>query len=70
MFFSRVGLGVGELRRFEIVGVGEEHRWSDDGVNLVHCFHFVMCPASSGVMAKLVSDFPVHSTYFHIIHYN
>ena len=28
MVFGRAGLSVGELHNLEIVGVGEEHRWS------------------------------------------
>ena len=40
-----VGLGVGEIRNFELVGVGGKHCWLDDGVGLslqdpVHCFQF------------------------------
>ena len=29
--FDPVGIGLGEVRNFDLVGVGEEHRWSDDG---------------------------------------
>ena len=43
--FGWVGLGVGELRNFDLVGVGEKHRWLGDGVNLslqdlMHSFQF------------------------------
>ena len=43
--FRQVGLGVGELQNFELVGGGEKYRWLDDGVDLylrylVHCFQF------------------------------
>ena len=27
-FFGRVGLDVGKIQNFELVGVGEKHRWS------------------------------------------
>ena len=42
---GRVGLSVGELCNFELVGVGENHCWSEDGVNLslqefLHSFQF------------------------------
>ena len=30
MVFGQVGLGVGKLRRFDLVGLGEELRWWDD----------------------------------------
>ena len=41
--FVQVGLSVGEIRIFKLVGVGEEHRWSDNRINLpyldlVNCF--------------------------------
>ena len=47
--FGRVGLGVSKLCNFELVGVGEKHRWSDDGVdiflqNLVHHLQFSDVP--------------------------
>ena len=29
-----VGIGVGDFRNFELVGVGEKHRWSGDGIDL------------------------------------
>ena len=29
-FFGQVCLGIGDLRNFELVGVGEDHIWSDD----------------------------------------
>ena len=32
--FGWVGLVVGEIWNFELVGVGEEHRWLDDGANI------------------------------------
>ena len=32
--FGQVVIGVGELWNFELVGVGEEHHWLDDGVDL------------------------------------
>ena len=43
--FRRVGLGIGEVQKFELLGVVEKYRWSNDGVNislqdLLHCFHF------------------------------
>ena len=34
--FSRVGLGVGKIRNLELVGVSEEYRWLDDGVDLLY----------------------------------
>ena len=45
MVFGRVGLGVSKLWNLELVGVGEEHYWSDDSVDilyqdLVHFFQF------------------------------
>ena len=32
--FGRVGLNIGELRNFELVGVGENHRWPGNVVDL------------------------------------
>ena len=45
VIFDWVSLVIGQLRNFELVGVGEEHRWSDDGVDilyqdLIHHFQF------------------------------
>ena len=47
--FGQVCLGVGELRNFELFGVGEKHRWSGDGVDvsfqdLVCCLQFSDVP--------------------------
>ena len=44
--FRRVSISVVELRNFDLVGVRENHRWSDDGTNLfliylLHCFQFI-----------------------------
>ena len=43
--FRRVGLGIGKLRNFDLVGVDEKHCWSCDYVDLslrdlVHHLHF------------------------------
>ena len=43
--FGWVGLSVGELCIFELVGVDEEHRRLDNDVNIIYrylmyCFHF------------------------------
>ena len=32
--FRWVGIGVGKLHNFELVGVGEKHGWSDYGVDI------------------------------------
>ena len=32
--FGKVSIGVGELRNFELVSVGEEYRWLNNGVDL------------------------------------
>ena len=42
-----VGIGVGEFRNFELVGVGEKHRWSCDCVDLslqdlLHCLQLAV----------------------------
>ena len=47
--FGQVGLSVGELQNFELFGVGEKHRWSDNGVDiyfqyLVHRLQFSDVP--------------------------
>ena len=47
--FGRVGLGVGKIWNFELVGVEENHRWSCDGVDisfrdLVHHLNFSDLP--------------------------
>ena len=44
-FFGQVSLGAGEIRNFELVGVGEKRHWSENGVDisfqdLVHNFEF------------------------------
>ena len=36
VIFGQVGLDVGNIRNLELVGVVEEHRWSDDGVDLLY----------------------------------
>ena len=36
--FGWVSLGVGKLRNFELVGVGEYHHWSDSGDDLSHSY--------------------------------
>ena len=33
-FLGRVGLDISMLRNFELVGVGEDHCWLDDGIDL------------------------------------
>ena len=43
--FGQVGLRIGELWNFELIGVGEEHCWSEYSVDLlyqylIHCFQF------------------------------
>ena len=41
--FRWVGLGIGELQKFELVGAGEKHRWSCDFVEFALCglMHFL-----------------------------
>ena len=36
VIFGQVGLDVGNIRNLELVGVVEEHRWSDDGVDILY----------------------------------
>ena len=31
---GRVGIGVSKLWNFKLVGVGEKHHWSDNGIDL------------------------------------
>ena len=58
MVFGRVGLGVGKLRNFELVGVGE------DSTNTSYIVSSsLMCPVRSGVMAKLMGNFSADSKY-------
>ena len=45
MVFGPVGLGVDDIRNFELVGVDEEQCWSEDGIDilyqdLMHFFQF------------------------------
>ena len=37
LVFWRVGLGIGEIWNFELFGVGENHHWSCDCVELALC---------------------------------
>ena len=32
--FERAGLGVSEIRNFDLVGVVENHHWSGDGIDI------------------------------------
>ena len=62
-----VGLVIGELHNLELVGVGENHRWSDDGVNLflldlVHHLQFADMPLENSALAELVGEFLSNST--------
>ena len=55
----RVGLGIVELWKFELVNAGENHRWSCESddlalCDLVHSPSSLMCPSRSGVLAGLV----------------
>ena len=47
--FDRVGIGIGELQNFELVVVGEENHWSDNGVDILHqdlVYHFQFADVS------------------------
>ena len=49
VFFVWVGLVVGNIQNFELVDVGEEHRWLDDGIDIlyqdiIHHFQFADVP--------------------------